>query len=155
MLNGGPWSFNNTMLLLEEIPEGEEPLKVPLWFLNIWIQVYDLPSGFMSEPVGIQLGNFFGSFLMYDSKNNSSIWREYMWIKIRLDVRKPLKCKKRIKRKNGTEFVVNCKYERLGDFCFACGLVSRTERFCRRNLDNRSEGGLKDWGTWLRAPSRR
>lgn len=34
-MNGGPWSFDNAMLLIEEIPEGEEPLKVPLWSLNM------------------------------------------------------------------------------------------------------------------------
>lgn len=78
-----------------------------------------------------------------------------MRVKIRLDVRKSLKRKKRIKRKNGSEFVVVCKYERLGDFCFACGLVTHTERFCRRTIDNRGEGGARDWGSWLRAPTRR
>lgn len=95
----------------------------------------------MSETVGKQLGNFFGEFLLYDVKNNTSIWRECMRVKIRIDVRKPLKRKKRITRKNGQDFVVTCKYERLGDFCFSCGLVSHTERFCRKNLDNREGGG--------------
>lgn len=136
VLNGGPWNFDNVMLLLEEIAPGEEPLNVPLWCLNIWIQIYDLPNGFMSEVVGQQLGNSFGSFVAYDPKNNISIWRDCMRIKIRLDVRKPLKRKKKIKRKNDTEFIVTCKYERLCDFCFACGLVTHTERFCRRSIDN-------------------
>lgn len=153
--NGGPWSFDNSMLIISRIPAGEEPLKVPLWFIDIWIQIHDLPTGFMSEVVGKQLGDFFGEFLMYDAKNNSSIWMEYMRLKIRLDVRKPLKRKKKIKRKNGTKFTVSCKYERLGEFCFICGLLSHTERFCRRNLDKRSEMGTKEWGLWLRAPPRR
>lgn len=153
--SGGPWSFDNTMLCLDIIPPGEDPLKVDLWFLNIWIQVHDLPAGFMSEKVGKQLGNFFGEFLLYDVKNDTSIWRECMRVKIRIDVRKPLKRKKRITRKNGQDFVVTCKYERLGDFCFSCGLVSHTERFCRKNLDNREGGGSKEWGVWLRAPPRR
>lgn len=117
--------------------------------------MYDLPNGFMSEAVGRQLGNFFGDFISYDAKNNSSIWREFMRIKIRLDVRKPLKRKKKIKRKNGSEFTVLSKYERLGDFCFACGLVTHTERFCRKSLDSRSDNGVRDWGAWLRAPARR
>lgn len=155
VINGGPWNFDNAMLLLEEIPIGEEPLKVPLWFLKIWIQIHDLPNSFMTEAVGQQLGNFFGSFVQYDPKNNSSIWRECMRIKIMLDVRKPLKRRKKIKRKNGSEFVVSCKYERLGDFCFACGLVTHTERFCRRSIDLRSEEGTREWGSWLRAPARR
>lgn len=67
-----------------------------------------------------------------------------MRVKIRLDVRKSLKRKKKIKRKNGSEFVVVCKYERLGDLCFACGLVTHTEQFCRRTIDNRGEGGARD-----------
>lgn len=93
------------------IPQGKDPLKVPLWFLNIWIQIHELPSEFMLETVGKQLGNFFGEFLLYDSKNNTFIWRKCMRIKIRIDMRKPLKCKKKVTRKNGQDFVVICKYE--------------------------------------------
>lgn len=78
-----------------------------------------------------------------------------MRVKIRIDVRKPLKRRKKICRKSGQDFVVTCKYERLGDFCFACGLVSHIERFCRRNLDNRDGERKYEWGTWLRAPPRR
>lgn len=137
------------------IPQGEDPLKVPLWFLNIWIQIHELPSGFMLETVGKHLGNFFGEFLLYDSKNNTFIWRKCMRIKIRIDVRKPLKCKKKVTRKNGHDFVVICKCERLRDFCFSCGLVSHTNHFCRRNIDRRDGEGSKEWGPWLRAPSQR
>lgn len=109
---------NNVMLLLEKIPAGEDPLKVPLWWLNIWVQIHDLLSGFMTDTVGQKLGNFFGEFISYDQKNNSSIWKKCMSGKIRLAVQKPLKRKKKIKKKNGTEFLVSCKYERLGDFFF-------------------------------------
>ncbi|KAL8107081.1 hypothetical protein AgCh_023757 [Apium graveolens] len=102
VFNGGPWSFDNAMLVVSKIPSGKEPPNVPLWALEMWIQIHDLPKGFMSEVVGKQLGDFFGEFVLYDAKNNSSIWVEYMRLKIRLDVRKPLKRKKKIKRKNGT-----------------------------------------------------
>lgn len=56
--SGGPWTFDNTMLCLDIIPPGEDPLKVDLWFLNIWIQVHDLPAWFMSETFGKQLREF-------------------------------------------------------------------------------------------------
>lgn len=155
MYNGGPWSFDNVMLVLSSIPSGEDPVKVTLWHLSIWIQIYDLPSGFMNESVGKQLGNFFGEFLQYDAKNDAAIWREFMRLKIRIDVRKPLKRKKKIMRKNKTKVIVSCKYERLGEFCFSCGLVTHTERFCRRFIDKRGEEGIKEWGNWLKAPPRR
>lgn len=155
VLNGGPWSFDNAMLIVSKIPAGEEPLNVSLWSIEMWIQIHDLPKGFMYEAVGKQLGDFFGEFITYDAKNNSSIWMEYMKIKIKMDFRKPLKRKKKIRRKNGTEFTVHCKYERLGDFYFECGLMSHTERFCRKAMENRGDEAQKDWGGWLRAPPRR
>lgn len=143
------------MIALEPVAANEDPVRVPLWHVNIWIQIHDLPMGFMTETVGKQLGNFFGEFLEYDVKNNTSIWRECMRLRIKLDVRKPLKRKKKIVKKDGKEFTVTCKYERLGEFCFLCGLVSHSERFCRRFIDKRRTEGEKEWGRWLKAPPRR
>lgn len=113
--NGGPWSFDNALLVMNVIKQGEDPTKVSLFEMDFWIQIHDLPIGFMSEIVGKQLGNYFGMFIKYDSNNNSSKWREFMRLKVRIDVRKPLKRKKKICRKDKTEVVVNCKYEKLGN----------------------------------------
>lgn len=78
-----------------------------------------------------------------------------MRLKISLDVRKPLKRKKKITCRIGKEFVVQCKYERLGEFCFICGVLSHTDRFCQKFLINPGENVVKEWGAWLRAPPRR
>lgn len=147
--------FDNAMMILEKVVPGEDPLQVQLWHLNTWVQIHDLPMGLMSEVVGQQLGNFFGEFLQYDAKNNSSIWREYMRIKIRIDVRRPLKRKKKIIKKDGKEITVTCRYERLGDFCFLCGMVTHIDRFCRRFIGKRDTEIEKEWGPWLRATPRR
>lgn len=50
---------------------------------------------------------------------------------------------------------MQCKYERLADFCFLCGLVTHTERFCRKKVEKNVQEGGRDWGGWLRAPPRR
>lgn len=120
----------------------------------MWIQILDLPSGFMSETLGKQLGDFFEEFLKYDSKNNTVIWREFMRIKVRVDVRKPLKCKKKIMKKNAIDVMVFCKYERLGEFYFTCGLLTHKKRYCRKFLCRTSEEINKS-GSWLRAAPRR
>lgn len=101
------------------------------------------------------MGDFFGSFLEYDPNNNSSIWRECMRVKIKIDVRKPLKRKKIICRKNGVENIIQCKYERLGDFCFTCGMVTHTERFCNMRSSMAQTDLIREWGSGLRAPARR
>lgn len=144
VVKGGPWTFDSAMLALEPVADYEDPAKVPLWHVNIWIQIHDLPMGYMTEAIGKALRNFFGEFLEYDTKNNTSIWRECMRLRIRLDVRKPLKRKKKIIKKDGKEFTVTCKYERLGEFCFLCGLVSHTDRFCRKFIDKRGVEGEKE-----------
>lgn len=56
-----------------------------------------------------------------------------MRIRIRVDVGKPLKRKKKIIKKNGSEFILNCKYGRIWDFCFLYGLLTHIERFVRRS----------------------
>lgn len=155
VINGGPWSFDGTMLIINTVSKGEDPMEVPLIHISFWIQVYGLPGNLMSEQVGKQLGDFFGKFVSYDPNNNSSIWRECMRIKILVDVRKPLKRKKKICRKNGAECIVQCKYERLGEFCFVCGMVTHTERFCNKKLSIGSTELVRKWGIWLRAPPRK
>lgn len=147
VLKGGPWSFDNAMLALEKVEAGENPANIKPWFINIWIQLYNLPVGYMLEAVGKQLGNCFGEYMEYDAKNNSSIWREYMRVRIKIDARKPLKRRKKITKKDGKVFVVDCKYERLGEFCFTCGLVNHTDRFCRLVIDRGDETAGKEWGS--------
>lgn len=94
---------------MNTINPGMDPTKVPLFEIDFWIQIHALSVGYMSEAVGKQLGNFFGTFMQYDLNNNSS-WREFMRLRVRLDVRKPLKLKKKIWKKDKSEAVVNCKY---------------------------------------------
>ncbi|XP_074361558.1 uncharacterized protein At4g02000-like [Apium graveolens] len=148
--NGGPWSFDNAMLALEKVTAGENPAKMQPCFVSIWIQLYNLPMGYMLETVGRQLGNFFGEFLEYDARNSMS-WRDCMRVRIKIDVHKPLKRKKKIIKKDGSKIIVEYRYERLGEFCFSCGMVSHTDRFCRLSVTG-EVGKEKEWGSWLRAP---
>lgn len=83
------------------------------------------------------------------------VWREYMRIKIKVDVRKSLRRKKKISRKNRNNFVIPCRYEWLGDLCFTCEMLSHIERFSRKKIDQSVPDRTKEWGAWLRAPSRR
>lgn len=47
------------------------------------------------------------------------------------------------------------KYEKLGDFCFICGVLLHTERFYKKKLDADGSSITREWEGWLRAPSRR
>ncbi|MCI04629.1 DUF4283 domain protein [Trifolium medium] len=90
VLKGGPWFFNKHMLILGPMGRGEEPEHVPLYTVPFWVQVHNLPAGYMSKTVGQNVGNYIGEFLEYDEKNTSDFWRKFMRIRVMVDVRRPL-----------------------------------------------------------------
>lgn len=49
VLEGGPWTFEQSLLLYCQLKEGEDPYLVRLNHMNIWVQVYDIPNGLLSE----------------------------------------------------------------------------------------------------------
>ncbi|MBA0729118.1 hypothetical protein Golax_020420, partial [Gossypium laxum] len=64
VLKGSPWTFNNHLLILCKL------------------------------EMAIQLRNFIGAFLEYDGSNLEKENRNYMRVRVQIDVRKPLKRKK-------------------------------------------------------------
>ncbi|XP_057779545.1 uncharacterized protein LOC130998128 [Salvia miltiorrhiza] len=153
--DGGPWAFGNFPLILHRLKRGEFPLQVPLDHLSFWVQIHDLPAGFLTEGVGRVLGNFIGKFLEYDSTNSSGVWRQYMRVRCGICVDAPLKRFKKLKHKDGTSFVVNFKYERLNIFCFLCGRLGHSESFCELIFDPKMKESDREWGVWLKAADRR
>ncbi|XVF56979.1 hypothetical protein PTKIN_Ptkin06aG0165400 [Pterospermum kingtungense] len=96
VMEGGPWTYDNILLIFHKLLPGDVPSQVPFFNVDFWVQVYDLSAGFMRRFIGKQLGNFVGSFVEYDEKNNSNLWRSYMRVRVKLDVRVPLKRWKKI-----------------------------------------------------------
>lgn len=127
VLTGGSWSLDNFMLVLSPVSAGESPSDIPLNHLAFWVQIHDLPIGFMTQNVGRLLGHFIGEFVEYDTKNNEGIWRPYMRIKVKVDIRLPLKKDKKVKKAGEEWKVVQFKYERLEIFCFVCGMLGHTD----------------------------
>ena len=62
VLKKGSWSFEQNHFLCMRLKDGEQPTKIPLFMVDFWVQVHDLPCGFMSEKVAIQVGNYIGTF---------------------------------------------------------------------------------------------
>lgn len=56
----------------------------------------------------------------------------YAYPSLLLDVRSPLKRRKRIRLATKNRASVSFEYESLGTFCFICGLLGHSDRFCRQ-----------------------
>lgn len=96
VLMGAPWFFNNHLLILSKTSPVENPMLVPLFASEFWVQIHDLSPGLMSEPMAKQFGNFLGFFLEYDTSIPTMGVQKYMRIRVKLDVNQPLKRRKKI-----------------------------------------------------------
>ncbi|CAN1853534.1 hypothetical protein LINPERHAP1_LOCUS41055 [Linum perenne] len=103
---GGPWSFDKSLLVLHTLKPGENPQSAPLYTADFWIHICGLTPELYSEIVG----------------------RPFMRIRVRLDIRKSLKREKPL-RKSGKEIVVSFQYERLPNFCYICGRMGHIDRY--------------------------
>ena len=56
----GPWSFEQNMLVYHQVQNEEDPGQVALNAMDIWVQIHDIPKGFISECILARIGNFVG-----------------------------------------------------------------------------------------------
>ncbi|XP_040932119.1 uncharacterized protein [Gossypium hirsutum] len=154
VIKGSPWTFNNYLLLLYKLNWGEDPLQVPLVMTPFWVQIHDVPIGLFFESLAVQMGNFLGVFLKYDGSNLGKENRNFMRIRVQIDVRRPLKRKKQILF-SGRRSYVTFKYERLSLFCFFCGRLGHSDSFCETKMALWVEVVEMGWDLSLRAQTRR
>lgn len=88
----------------------------------------------MSKGMARQLENFVGEFLYYDVPIISKGINKLMRIKVKLDVRNPLKRRKRIVYGHDKTTFVYFQCKRLSLFCFLCGRLRHGESFCSLRL---------------------
>ncbi|MBA0737072.1 hypothetical protein Gogos_010552 [Gossypium gossypioides] len=111
--------------------------------------------GLFSETIARQLGGFLGKFLECDSKSLSLGVRTILRIRVQLDVRKPLKRRKKIVFAYGNHTYVSFKYEKLTLFCFYCGHLGYGDSFCHIRMLREEESIKLGWDLSFQAQSRR
>lgn len=152
VLDDGPWTFNQQVLLVKKLAAVDQLANIKLTELYIWIQVYDLPIGFNSDSILQSIGKYVRKFVASDPKNFQSLWRNFLRIKVAIDVRRPLRSQMRIK-KSGDEWLwIKFKYERLPSFCFYCGIIGHSDKFCEALFDNPTQREVHNYDSSLRAP---
>ena len=66
-----------------------------------WVQIHDLPVGFRSKFIRKNAGNQIGKFLEVDAKSLGGGWKNFMRVRVSLDVHLPLKRHMRIRMEGG------------------------------------------------------
>lgn len=155
VLEDGPWTFNQQTLIVKKLEADEQLANVKLFEISMWVQVYELPFGFKSEFILKSIGNYVGTFVKSDSKNFEGMWRNYLRILVSVDVRSPLKSQMRVKKTGGDWLWIKFKYEKLPSFCFYCGRIGHTDKFCEALFDNPEDKEVRKYDSSLRAQVQR
>lgn len=152
VVDGSPWSFNRRVLVISRMKEGDIPRGVSLNTLDLWVQIHELRAGFMSENILKEIGNYVGKFIESCPNNFKPGWREYMRVRVAIDLFTPLKRRMKI-RKSGAEWHwIVFKYENVPTFCFICGLMGHSEKYCSKLFEVPEKEIVKPYGSWMRAP---
>ncbi|CAH9073758.1 unnamed protein product [Cuscuta europaea] len=151
VLEEGPWTFDQNPIVLARLKQGDLPLQMSLNRADFWLQVHDVPMGFFSIENAIKIGNFVGRFVKVDEQNFSMEWNPFMRVRVSIDLNRPLKRKLFLQSDEGESFCVKFRYEKLPSFCFACGIIGHSERFCPHYPDGKDRRGGFRFGPELRA----
>lgn len=155
VIEGSPWTFDRVPLIFERLPPGGDPSAMRPNKLDFWVQLHGLVTGFKSERVVHDLGNYIGTFVQSDPNNFKGLWRDYLRVRVSFQIDKPLKIKMKLEKANGLSCHVHFRYEDLPTFCFICGLLGHSERFCHSLFTTPKDQIVKPYGLFLKAAPRR
>lgn len=97
--------------------------------LKIWVQLHGMETGFMSQRVVTDVGNYIGTFVESDANNFVGVWREFLRVRVSIALDKPLRRRMKLKITESNCCWVNFKYEGIPTFCFICGMIGHSDKF--------------------------
>ncbi|PPS12936.1 hypothetical protein GOBAR_AA07704 [Gossypium barbadense] len=137
ILNLLPWLFDRCLFSMLPFGMGNDFDSYEFWLSPFWLRIYNIPIELMDRQLALDVGNTIGELVVIDWKDRYGGWIEFMRIKVKIDMLKPLRRVVRMVDKAGEEKIGLIKYERLPDFCYACGVIDHTKKTCKNN----EEGG--------------
>lgn len=120
IIDGSPWSFNRKALNKARMQESYIPRGVNLNTLDLWVQIHDLCVSFMLEKIFKEVGNYIDKYVESCSNNFKGGWKEYLRVRVTIDISKPLKPRMKMRKPDNNYFWIVFKYENVPTFCFIC-----------------------------------
>jgi hypothetical protein len=134
-LDDGPWMISKELLVVAKFDESKSVEDFDFSSIPIWMRVERLPLGLMNRVVAKAIGDDIGEFMEVDADGGDLVVGRALRMKIRLDVRKPLRCgiMADLWADKGERWCP-VTYEHLPDFCYICGLIGHVDRACSKKL---------------------
>lgn len=153
ILNGGPWSFDNQLLMLTKWQKGMKADNVRLNHASLWVQIWGAPFDMISTRVASEVGRRLGEVVEVERQRKQEERNQFMRVKVALPISKPLRRGGFIAGSEGVRSWVTYKYERLPLFCHFCGILGHDLRHCASHFSATKKGREVEcqYGDWLKA----
>ena len=149
VINNGPWSFDNHILLLRRWEKGMTAFSVNFQTVPMWVQVWGLPFDLINKEVGIDIGQGIGRVIEVDWKAIASDQARFLRVRVDVPLDKPIRRGAPVLSPEGDKVRVAFQYERLCGLCFHCGLLGHEAKACKTT--KLKVGEESPYGKWLRA----
>ncbi|KAL2902768.1 hypothetical protein RDABS01_027850 [Bienertia sinuspersici] len=114
VMNGRPWSFDQHLILLQDLDSSMQPSDIKLSTSPFWVRIYNLPFDCRTKEHVTTLAGKVGEVL--EVEDDIIGWDKSMRVKVLLNTYNLLHRYQRIKNKKGETCWVKFKYERLPFF---------------------------------------
>ena len=149
VLNNGPWSFNNHLLLLKRGEEGMTTFTVEFKVVPIWVQVWGQPFDLINEKARKDIGGGIGRVLEVDCKAIAADQACFLRIRVELPLDKPIWKGAPVLSPKGVRVQIASQYERLVGLCFSCGKLRHEAKECLSKVSATTSERL--YSEWLKA----
>ncbi|KAL0000880.1 hypothetical protein SO802_014661 [Lithocarpus litseifolius] len=90
IMRGGPWSFENQLLLLQRWKKGMTVGNIQMEFASLWVQIWDAPFDMISFQVAREVGSRLGTVEEVEWRNRKDDINMFMRVRVALPITKPL-----------------------------------------------------------------
>ncbi|PPR91156.1 hypothetical protein GOBAR_AA29530 [Gossypium barbadense] len=138
LLNLNPWLFDQNLFSLTSYVKDKEIEEYIFNLSPFWVRLYNIPFDQMDRKIVLKVGETIGEVMAIDWRDRDGGWIEYIRVKVKIDILKPLRRVVYFVGKEDAEIVCAIKYERFPAFCYKCGIVGHKTQKCIL------EGGQKE-----------
>lgn len=152
IFKGRPWLFNGAHLILKESTMDRGLKEISFQYSTFTLQIHGLPPFYMHEGSARKIGELVGIVHSESINKRSVTANRFLKLRVDINVEEPIPAGF---FQEGEERWFQFKYDRLGDFCYNCGMLAHVTGRCNKGLSatittcNRISAKL--YGSWLRS----
>ncbi|GAA0157228.1 hypothetical protein LIER_14540 [Lithospermum erythrorhizon] len=148
VLSGGPWCFENNVLLMRPWEMGKRPQELMFTHCPFWVHVRGLPPECYTSVVASKLSRVFKDCTVVELREKELDGKWFFRLRVKVDV--TISLRRLINLKCGAGTITGLlSYERLPNLCFRSGLLGHLIKECTTNPEERKRD--VQYGLWMKS----